>query len=280
VASIWEHDNWDVGASADGEGAVGARYIRFEVYIEEVGSELVEHVLRATAVGAPFGAVHGDCFVHSKSSVGGDGIIPRHDGVMTFSGIEWPVLTERLAIRPATSADGEATWRYRRTPSVAMWMTSSSADLAEFLAKFEQPDRMAKTLIIERGGVIIGDLMLAIENAWSQSEVSEQAKDVQAEIGWCLDAASTGQGYATEAVRELIRICFDELKLRRLTANCFADNVASSRLMERVGMRRELHEVRGSLHRTEGWVDSLGYALLAEEWRDEVSKGSLNLHPS
>lgn len=107
--------------------------------------------------------------------------------------------------------------------------------------------------------------------------MTEQARAVQAEIGWCLDAASIGQGYATEAVRELIRTCFDKLRLRRLTANCFADNVASWRLMERVGMRRELHAVRGSLHRTDGWVDSLGYALLAEEWGDEASKGSASL---
>jgi RimJ/RimL family protein N-acetyltransferase len=195
-------------------------------------------------------------------------MVPRHHGLMTINDVGWPLRTERLAIRPATVTDSEAMWRYRRVPSVARWMTSSSADRADSLAKFELPDRLAKTLIIERDGVIIGDLMLAIEDAWSQIEVTEQAKAVQAEIGWCLDEVSTGYGYATEAVRELIRICFEELELRRLTANCFADNTASWRLMERVGMRRELHEVRGSLHRAEGWVDSLGYALLAEEWRE------------
>jgi RimJ/RimL family protein N-acetyltransferase len=37
--------------------------------------------------------------------------------------------------------------------------------------------------------------------------------------------------------------------------------------MERIGMRREAHNVRDSLHRTRGWLDGLGYALLAEEWR-------------
>jgi RimJ/RimL family protein N-acetyltransferase len=51
-----------------------------------------------------------------------------------------------------------------------------------------------------------------------------------------------------------------------VTANCFADNVASWRLMERVGMRRELHAVRESLHRSGKWLDGLGYALLADEW--------------
>jgi RimJ/RimL family protein N-acetyltransferase len=36
--------------------------------------------------------------------------------------------------------------------------------------------------------------------------------------------------------------------------------------MERVGMRREAHNVKDSLHRTYGWIDGYGYALLAQEW--------------
>ncbi|HEX8767440.1 MAG TPA: GNAT family protein, partial [Jatrophihabitans sp.] len=60
---------------------------------------------------------------------------------------------------------------------------------------------------------------------------------------------------------------FTDLGLRRVTANCFADNEASWRLMERVGMRRELYTVRESLHRSGEWLDGIGYALLADEWR-------------
>ncbi len=59
-----------------------------------------------------------------------------------------------------------------------------------------------------------------------------------------------------------------ELGLRRVTAGCFAANEASWRLMERVGMRREIHTVRESLHRSGEWLDGMGYALLADEWRE------------
>lgn len=37
--------------------------------------------------------------------------------------------------------------------------------------------------------------------------------------------------------------------------------------MERVGMRRELYTFRESLHRCGEWLDGMGYALLADEWR-------------
>jgi RimJ/RimL family protein N-acetyltransferase len=122
---------------------------------------------------------------------------------------------------------------------------------------------------MELKGVVIGDLMLSIKDAWAQSEIADQARGVQAELGWCLSPEHGGHGYATEAVRELMRICFDELGLRRVKADCFADNEASWRLMERVGMRRELHTIRESLHRSGDWLDGFGYALLAEEWRGQ-----------
>jgi RimJ/RimL family protein N-acetyltransferase len=108
--------------------------------------------------------------------------------------------------------------------------------------------------------------MLRVEDAWAQAEVADQARGVQAELGWVLHPDHAGNGYATEAVRGLIRLCFEDLGLRRVTANCFADNVASWRIMERLGMRRETYTVRESLHRTGDWLDGMGYALLAEEW--------------
>jgi RimJ/RimL family protein N-acetyltransferase len=108
--------------------------------------------------------------------------------------------------------------------------------------------------------------MLQIEDAWAQAEVADQARGVQADLGWVLHPDHARHGYATEAVREVLRLCFTELGLRRVTANCFADNTSSWRLMERVGMRRETYAVAESLHRSGEWLDTMCYALLAAEW--------------
>ena len=183
-----------------------------------------------------------------------------------IAALDWPRRTARLTIRPVTSEDFEALWQIRRQESVGRWMTSASQDRDRFLELMADADRMGKTLVLEHEGAIVGDLMLAPEDAWSQTEVAEQAKGVQAEIGWCLDPEVEGRGLATEAVRELIRIAFEDLGLRRLVAHCFAANEPSWRLMERVGMRREAHVVKESLHRRGEWMDGLSYGLLAEEW--------------
>ncbi len=140
--------------------------------------------------------------------------------------------------------------------------------MEEHRVSFEDAASLAKTLIVEVDGEVVGDLMLQIEDGWAQAEVADQARGTQAELGWVLHPDHAGRGYATEAVRELLRLCFTELGLRRVTANCFADNTASWRLLERVGMRRETYAVVESLHRSGEWLDTMGYALLAEEWTE------------
>jgi RimJ/RimL family protein N-acetyltransferase len=171
-----------------------------------------------------------------------------------------------LTIRRATTADLTAVWNYRRLPAAVEWMTRGYPDRAAFDEHFGAAESLAKTLVVERDGQLIGDLMLQLEDGWAQGEVSAAAVGVQAELGWCLNPQQQGLGYAGEAVRELIRFCFDDLRLRRVVAYCFADNRPSWQLMEKVGLRREMHTVRDSLHRDKGWLDGYGYALLADEW--------------
>jgi len=185
----------------------------------------------------------------------------------------WPVRTTRLEIRRGTEADLETIWKWRRLPEVNRWLTSAPSTFEEFRERYAEPERLATTLIIEmlseRSGEPprpIGDIMLRREDAWAQAEVADDARDVEAELGWTLDPAYAGHGYATEAIRAVIDVCFGALGLRRVHAGCFAANEPSWRLMERIGMRREEFSRKTALHRSGEWLDGMNYGLLAEEW--------------
>ena len=183
-----------------------------------------------------------------------------------LAAVDWPVRTQRLTIRPFEPDDVAALWEIRRLEPVGRWLSTAPTSREQFNEMYADPDRTAKGLVIVLDGAVVGDLMLAVGDAWSQREVAEQARGVEAELAWCVSPELQGKGIATEAAVELLRICFEDLGLRRVTAHCFADNVPSWRLMERLGMRREVHTVRESLHRSGVWLDGFGYALLAEEW--------------
>ena len=184
-----------------------------------------------------------------------------------LSAVPWPIRTERLLIRPSTREDLPLLYEIRRRPEVSEWLPTLPTDRDAFVERLADPDRLAVTLALEHEGTLIGDLYLAISSPWAQVEVAEQAANTQAEIGWVVTPELGGQGLATEAGRALLEICFTHLGLRRVRALCFADNVASWRIMEKLGMRREEHNVAESLHRSGRWLDGLGYAILADEWR-------------
>lgn len=193
---------------------------------------------------------------------------PQDPAIQDLSAVAWPVRTARLSIRPMTAEDVEPLWQFRRIPSMWEWIGHDFSSYERFAERMSTPQSLSRTLVLEHDGRIVGDLYLGISDAWSQSDVAEHAKGVQAEIGWAIDPAYAGRGLATEAAAELLRICFEDLGLRRVKALCFADNEPSWRLMERLGMRREEYAVQDSLHRTKGWLDGLTYAVLADEWRE------------
>ncbi|MDP1340746.1 GNAT family N-acetyltransferase, partial [Klebsiella variicola] len=67
---------------------------------------------------------------------------------------------------------------------------------------------------------------------------------LQAEIGYIFNPAFAGQGYAAEAVRALVGVCFSRRGLHRLSARLDTDNQGSIGLVERLRFRREAHLIQ------------------------------------
>ncbi|MFB6150493.1 MAG: GNAT family N-acetyltransferase [Haloarculaceae archaeon] len=86
-----------------------------------------------------------------------------------------------------------------------------------------------------------------------------------AEIGYYVHPEHWGNGYATDAVRQVAAYAFEERRLHRVSAKCFADNDASRRVLEKVGFEREGTLREGAFVRGE-YVDLYQYGLLEDEW--------------
>lgn len=56
------------------------------------------------------------------------------------------------------------------------------------------------------------------------------------EIGYYLAAADWGKGFGTEMAARLVRYGFEELELPAVYATVYAENVASRKLLEKIGM--------------------------------------------
>lgn len=95
-------------------------------------------------------------------------------------------------------------------------------------------------------------------------------------IGWHYGHAFRGNGYATEAASELLRIGFERHSIGEIFGDCFVGNLASIRIFEKLGMRSRLNY--GLFNVIRGWTygehnPSVRYSLTKRQWqaqRDEA----------
>ena len=73
------------------------------------------------------------------------------------------------------------------------------------------------------------------------------------------------QGYTTEALNKLLDFGFNDLKLHRIEAGCAVENIASSKVLEKVGMTKEGMKRKKLPIRGE-WKDNYFYAILEEDF--------------
>jgi RimJ/RimL family protein N-acetyltransferase len=174
--------------------------------------------------------------------------------------------TERLELRPVGDADVDRILQYRNLPEVTRWLVRTVVDPASFRAAWRRAadDPYDHSVAVTLDGVVIGTVSLEVVDGMGQPGMPPRT---EAQLGYIFDPAYSGRGYATEAVTAMVAHAFDRLGVRRITAGCFADNLASVRILEKVGMRREQHGVGDSWHAELGWIDGYTYALLAGSWR-------------
>lgn len=83
----------------------------------------------------------------------------------------------------------------------------------------------------------------------------------KASIGYRFSQAHGGRGFATNAVKQLCQIAFDELQLRRLEAQVIIDNLPSRAIMQKCGFRQFGH-AHSAVIRHQQWHDLLLFELL------------------
>jgi len=171
--------------------------------------------------------------------------------------------TDRLRLRPFTAEDADALWALHSSAHVLRYWDSppwsEPARAERFIAACRQmaEEGTGARLAVDRvaDGAFLGWCSLT---RWNPDYRS-------AAMGYCLDEAAWGHGFATEAARAVLHWAFDTLDLNRVQAETDTRNAASARVLEKLGFVREgtLREdcvVNGDV--SDSWV----YGLLRREF--------------
>jgi ribosomal-protein-alanine N-acetyltransferase len=171
--------------------------------------------------------------------------------------------TPRLLLRSIEREDVPAIVRLAGAREVAATTLRiphpySEADALEFLAKAGEDFLAGRSVVfaitVAPDRALCGAVGLHIAPAHRH-----------AELGYWLGLPFWGNGYTTEAARAAVSFGFGTLALHRIYAHYFGGNVASQRVLEKIGMR---HEGRFPQHiqKWNEFIDIENYGVLAEDF--------------
>jgi RimJ/RimL family protein N-acetyltransferase len=172
----------------------------------------------------------------------------------------------RITLRELTVEDAGAAWAWASDPD---WFHYTPHDPVASVD--EERDFMAARVIEAQTrprvqyhlGIVQNDTFELIGTA--RLGVSAPAHR-DGDIGYGVRRDLWGRGIATDAARLLLDFGFDTLGLHRISAVHHPDNVASGRVLQKLGMQFE-GRLRDHMYAHGAWRDSLAYAILRDDHR-------------
>jgi ribosomal-protein-alanine N-acetyltransferase len=172
------------------------------------------------------------------------------------------IRTERLVLRKIIAEDAEKVFLWMGDPEVCRyerWMPHASSGYTRGYIRevfhYELDDEYQWG--IELDGCLIGSVsIVAVDNF-----------DQKALLGYCIAKTFWSKGYATEAVRAVLEFMFSEVGINRIEASHSIRNVASGRVLEKAGLKRE-GLAKEYYYCSQGFQDSHLYGITRKEYFD------------
>lgn len=174
------------------------------------------------------------------------------------------LVSPRLCLRRLLLEDAPTIHAYRSLPEVARyqsWDNYTPEDAERLVGEQIEvvPDTLGSWLqlaIIEReSDFLIGDCGIHFPSEHPQ----------QVMLGITLSPSYQGKGLATEALTNVLTYVFGTLSKHRAFAITDAENHASAKLLERVGFRKEAHNIENIWFKG-AWGSEFLFAMLRREW--------------
>jgi ribosomal-protein-alanine N-acetyltransferase len=193
---------------------------------------------------------------------------PPPPAIPQLSQLDLVLETPRLRLRRFTEADVDDIWPVVSNPDFPKMMswaahTSRSDTLGYVQAINKGLEQNAGVVwAIEHEQRVIGsiglDSMVFALRAWRID---------RAELGFWLAPEHWNKGLMTEAGDAVMQCAFKTIGLHKVTVGCISENVASRRVIEKLGFRY-VGRLEDDVWRDGKWHSHLRYELTAAEWPD------------
>ena len=141
--------------------------------------------------------------------------------------------TERLFLRPWRESDAEELYKYAQDPRVgpaAGWPPHTSVEDSREIIRTVLSEPETYAVVLLETGEAIGSVGIMLPD-----HGSAPMTDTEAEIGYWIGVPFWGRGLIPEAVRALLRRCFEQLSRTAVWCGYFDGNEKSRRVQEKCG---------------------------------------------
>lgn len=180
--------------------------------------------------------------------------------------IPYPLVTERLELRRFAAEDLDPFYAYEKLVETARYGLHDPFSYEECMRRVglyaqqnaEKEGDWTSFAIRPNGSAkMVGHIALK----WGGGGLEGSSPERVGELGWTLDPAAQGHGYATEAARAVMEFALNDLGFRRIEAHIDVRNDASAAVCERLGMTREAILVDNMYLKGE-WTTEAIYAVV------------------
>jgi [ribosomal protein S5]-alanine N-acetyltransferase len=170
--------------------------------------------------------------------------------------------TQRLVLRELTSEDLDSIHRVKENEEVVKYLTWGPNELTQTKSSLEKQIRLQEDsdrkiyvlgIVVKESRELIGNCLLIVNDFRT------------AEIGYFIHPDFWRDGYGTETTKALIGFGFKSLRLHRIIATCDPENIYSTKVLIKAGMRQEGHFIK-SQYVKGTWKDNLLFGILNEEY--------------
>jgi RimJ/RimL family protein N-acetyltransferase len=177
--------------------------------------------------------------------------------------------TERLILRPFAENDAADLFEYLHEPTVNCFACMKIESMEEATAEIckRMKDELYLAIVEKDSGKVIGEIFAHPEG---EHDHIDAPNDTFSPC-WMLNKNYHGKGYGYEAAKAFVDYLFTEKGARRVYAYTEDYNVASQRVCEKLGMRREglFLDFISFVNDSDGnpvYENTYQYAILKKEW--------------
>lgn len=140
--------------------------------------------------------------------------------------------TERLCFRKFTNDDADFIFAMRSDPEIMRYISNVQTDRKESIVWIEKFENYWKKY--NMGICAVLDKSTDQPIGWCGLMRLKDTDEI--EVAYAIVKSAWGNGYATEAADRMLRYGFDDLKLERIVAIAYPENLASQQVMKKLGM--------------------------------------------